>query len=132
MGQTDTWRTLGFESDITAVQLIAPTAVTNVTPVVWPSASTGIDMSGRGRRRILVVIDCNRTAQGVTFTVTESATTNGTYAAATTSGTLTKMTASGVQYVSVKFNPAKPFLRVTATGDNAATNITAGVTILYI
>ena len=132
MTQSDNWRALGFESDITAVQLIPPTQVTNTTPVVWPSASTGVDMSGRGKRRILAVIDCKRTAQGVTFTFTESATTNGTYAAATTSGTLTKMTASGVQYVSIKFNPAKPFLRCTATGDNAATDITAGVTLLYL
>lgn len=132
MPQSDTTRIIGFESDITAVQLIAPVQVTNVTPVVWPSASTGIDTSAKGKRAILLVIDCKRAAQGVTFTVTESATTNGTYAAATTSGTLDKMTASGVQYVSVRQNPAKKFLRVTATGDNASTDIIAGVTLLYI
>jgi hypothetical protein len=131
--KSDTWRTIGFEADfLTPVQVVAPVQVTNVTPVVWPSASTGVDLTLHGRHGILVVIMAKRTAQGCTFTVTESATTNGTYAAATTSGDLTKLTASGIQYVSVKYNPAKPFLRVTATGDNAATDFIIGVGILYI
>lgn len=130
MPVSDTWRVYGLEAEMMAAQIVKPTQVTNTTPVVWPSASTGYDLRLLGRRRPLIVINISRAAQGVTFTVTESATTNGTYAAATTSGTLTKLTADGVQYVTVKRNPAKPFIRVTATGDNASTDITAAITLI--
>jgi hypothetical protein len=120
----DTWRTLGFEDDLQVAQLVSPVQSTNTTPVVKPSASTGWDLSGYSRGRFLIIINALRTAQGATFTVTESATTNGTYTAATTSGDLTKMTASGVEYVSIVRNKAKPFVRLTFTGDNAATDFT--------
>jgi hypothetical protein len=120
----DTWRILGFEDDLEVAQLVTPVQSTNVTPVVKPSASTGWDLSAYDRGRFLIIITALRTAQGATFTVTESATTNGTYTAATTSGSLAKMTASGVEYVSIARNKAKPFVRLTFTGDNAATDFT--------
>lgn len=122
--KSDTWRVLGSEDDISVTQLVAPVQTTNVTPVVKPSASTGWDLRTYGRGTVLVIITAARAAQGATFSFTESATTNGTYAAATTSGDLTKMTASGCQTVTVLKNPAKPFLRLTITGDNAATDFT--------
>jgi hypothetical protein len=121
---SDTWRVLGYEDDINVVQLVAPVQTTNVTPVLKPSASTGWDLRTYGRGRLLILISALATAQGATFTVTESATTNGTYAAATTSGSLAKLTASGMVAITVKRNPAKPFLRLTITGDNAATDFT--------
>lgn len=132
MPKSDTWRLTGFEADIDAAQLLAPVqCASGTTPVVYPSASTGYDLRTLGTRgRYLLIIDIKRTAQGMTYTVTESATTNGTYAAATTSGSLAKVTASGVQHVSVKYNPAKPFIRVTATGDNAASDVIQGITVL--
>lgn len=128
--KSDTWRILGNEDDVSATQLVAPVQTTNVTPVVKPSASTGWDLRTYGRGRFTIVITALGAAQGITFTLTESATTNGTYAAATTGSTLPKMTASGVQVVSVKRNPAKPFLRLTATGDNAATDFTWSAVLL--
>ena len=129
---SDTWRTYGFEADFVAAQIVKPTQVTNVTPVLFPSSSTGYDLRLLGRRRPIVVITISRAAQGVTFSVTESATTNGTYTAATTSGSLAKMTADGVEFITVKRNLAKPFIRVTATGDNASTDITASIAVLGI
>jgi hypothetical protein len=132
MARSDTWRNYGFEADMSMVQVVAPVQTTNVTPVVWPSASTGIDTSTRGRKSILVIICAKRAAAGATYSLTESATTNGTYTACTTSGDLTKVVASGMQYVSVKPNPAKPFLRVTVTGDGASADHTTGVGILYL
>lgn len=127
---SDTVNVYGQEAQMVAAQIVKPTQVTNTTPVVWPSASTGYDLRLLGRRSALLVINISRAAQGVTFSVTESATTNGTYAAATTSGSLAKMTADGVEYVTVKRNLAKPFIRVTATGDNGSTDITASVTVI--
>jgi hypothetical protein len=120
---SDTVRILGFESGITAAHVIKPTHTTNTTPVVAPSASTGFDLTTIGRHALLLVISTAVTSNGVTYSVTESATTNGTYTAATTSGSLAKVTADGVLAVSVKRNPAKPFIRVTATGDNASTDV---------
>jgi hypothetical protein len=130
--RSDTWRVLGFEDDITAVQLVPALQTTNVTPVVKPSASTGWDLRTYGRGRFLIVINALRAAQGATFTVTESATTNGTYTAATSTGDLSKMTASGIQMVALKRNPAKPFVRLTITGDNAATDFTWTATLLVL
>lgn len=130
--QSDVWRIYGTEADMLAENIVKPTRVQNTTPVVFPSASTGYDLRTLGRRHPLIVISVARTANGVTFTVTESATTNGTYAAATTSGTLTKMSADGVEYATVKRNPAKPFIRVTATGDNASTDVTASIVIVGV
>lgn len=122
--KSDTWRILGFEDDLTTTQLVAPVQTTNVTPVVKPSATTGWDLRTYGRGRFLILITALRTAQGLTFTVTESATTNGTYTTATTSGSLAKLTASGMVCISIQRNWAKPFVRITATGDNAATDFT--------
>ncbi len=115
---------------MTAAQIVKPTQVTNVTPVVWPTSSTGYDTRLLGRGSPLLIINISRAANGVAFTVTESATTNGTYTAATTSGDLTAMTADGVEYVTVRKIPLKPFIRVTAPGDNASTDITAGVVVI--
>jgi hypothetical protein len=127
MVKSDNWRVLGFEDDLAVTQILAPTSVTGTTPAVGPSATTGIDLRTKGRKRFLIIAGGARTAAGMTITVTESATTNGTYAAATTSGDLTKMTASGVVAVSVKRNPAKPFLRVTATGDGGSADWIVGM-----
>jgi hypothetical protein len=132
MVYSDTWRVYGIEADMAAANIVKPTRVQNTTPVVWPSASTGYDLRLLGRKRPLLVISTARTANGVTYSVTESATTNGSYTASTTSGDLTKVTADGVTIVTVKRNPAKPFIRVTATGDNASTDVTASVVVVGV
>lgn len=119
MPRSDTWRAIGWEAGCTAALVTPPVAISTATPALFPSASTGIDTRNFPRQSVLLVIACKITTNGTTITVTESATTNGTYTAATTSGTLTKISADGTQYVTVLKNPAKPFIRVTSTGDNA-------------
>lgn len=132
MPRSNTWRTVGWEADIGEFSQISPTIVqiTGVTPVKWPSSSTGIDLSAKGRHSFLVLIQGIRAAHSETITITESATTNGTYNAATTSGTLTTMTATGTQYATVKYNPAKPFIRVTATGADASSDWVMSASLL--
>lgn len=132
MPHSDTWRTIGYEDDITVTQLVAPVQTTNTTPVVKPSGSTGWDFRTYGRGRALLIITAARAANGITFTVTESATTNGTYTAATIGGSLPKLSASGCQVITIQKNPAKPFVRLTATGDNASTDVTWSAVLVTI
>lgn len=125
---SDTVRVLGFEADVDVVQGLKPTAIADVTPVLGGA----IDTSAHPRRRILVACNLTRTSNGVTFAVVESATSGGTYTAATTSGTLTKLSLDGVRFISVKHNKAKPFIKVSATGDNATMDCVASATVLFI
>lgn len=125
---SDTVRIIGFEGDVTLVQAIKPTSIADTTPVL----SSAIDTRTYPRNRILVVCNLARTNNGVTFSVTESATSGGTYAAATTSGTLTKLSLDGVRYVTVQRNAAKPFIKVTATGDNGTMACIASASVLFI
>jgi hypothetical protein len=129
---SDTVRVYGQEAAFVASQITKPAAISGTTPVLWPSASTGYDTRLLGRTTPFIVINASRAANGATFTVTESATTNGTYTAATVSGSMAILSADGIRYCTVKRNLAKPFIRVTATGDNASTDLTASVTIFGI
>ena len=111
---SDTVRILGFESELAVVQSIVPVAyTTSSTPIV----STAIDRRLYPRQRLLVSISCaaDATSTGVTPTVTESATSGGSYTACTTVGTFAATNAAADQFVSVKMNQAKPWLKVTAT-----------------
>jgi hypothetical protein len=135
MPKSDTWRTYGWEGEIGGYVAVSPSMVqiTGATPVLYPTSSTGIDLSARPRRSsIVVLIRGVRTGGKETVTITESATTNGTYTAATTSGDLTQLAATGTQYCTVKYNPAKPFLRVTFTGDGAGADWIVSASILYL
>lgn len=111
----DTVRNLGFGADITAVLAIVPVAyTTSSTPVL----SSAIDTTSYPRARILVVASCkaDATSTGVTPTVTESASSGGSYTAATTgTETFAATNSATTQMVSVRRNPAKPFLKVTLT-----------------
>lgn len=110
----DTVRILGQEADISVVQAIVPIAyTTSSTPVL----SAAIDRRSYPRKRCLVMVSnkADATSTGVTPTVTESATSGGSYSACTITGTFAATTAAAEQFASVKFNPAKPFIKVTAT-----------------
>lgn len=124
----DTIRTTGFEAGLDAAVAIAPTAYTDDTPIL----SAAIDLtSAYPRARILVVGASTCTANGGAFTVTECATSGGTYAAATTSSSAA-LTAAGVQLVTVKRNDAKPFIKVTFTADNASGSGDASAEVVFI
>ena len=117
MGNENT-RNLGFEADITVVQTHAPQVIDDATPVL----SDAVDTGDYPRCRIMVIgnqKETTGTVHTMAMTVTESATSGGSYSACTVSGTLTAISADGIQWASVKRNIAKPFLKVTFTGSNA-------------
>ena len=124
----DTIRTTGFEAGLAVEVAIVPTAYTDDTPIL----SSAIDLStAHPRARILVVGAMDTSAHGGAFTVTECATSGGSYTAATTTST-DALTADGAQLVTVKRNLAKPFIKVTFTGDDASAAGTASAEVLYI
>lgn len=111
---SDTVRVLGFENDVDVVNAITPVAyTTSSTPILSAAINTG----SYPRKRILVVYQnaADATSTGVTVTVTESATSGGTYTAATKTGTAGAATAAGARYIAVQRNAAKPFIKVTCT-----------------
>jgi hypothetical protein len=121
----------GFEADITAVEAITPTVIQDDTPVL----SAAIDVRSYPRTRILLVAQYNEvgaTTHTMAFTVTESATSGGSYTASTTTGTLTASSADTVQWAAIKRNPAKPFLKITATGSHGDADGIASACVLFL
>ena len=127
----DTVRTVGFEGKFTPIIALAPQVIADATPVL----SAAIDLtSAYPRARFLLVAhtkETTPTAHTVTFTVTESATSGGSYAAATTSGTIV-LDADGAGVLSFRRNRAKPFVKVTATGSHADVDQIVSASILAI
>ena len=128
---SDTVRNVGFEADLRLVQMLAPQAIQDATPVL----SAAVDRKSYPRMRCLLIANVKEvtpTAHTIAFTVTESATSGGSYTAATTSGTLDALSADGNQYASIKFNKAKPFVKVTATGSHADVDVIVSAHLLFI
>lgn len=128
---SDTIRTTGFEADCTLVQAIAPRAITDDTPVL----SEAIDTRLYPRARMMLVAENKEngaTTHTIAFTVTESATSGGSYTASTTTGTLTAISADGVQWAAIKRNAAKPFIKVTATGSHTDVDVICAASILFL
>lgn len=128
---SETVRAIGFEAGVTLVQALKPQVIQDETPVL----SAAIDTTAYPRKRMLLIAEnteAGATAHTIAFTVTESATSGGQYTAATTSGTLTAISADGVQYASIRRNPAKPFIKVTATGSHADVDVISAASILFI
>ena len=126
----DTVKILGNEGDMTLVQAHVPQVIADATPVL----SSAIDTRSYPRKRILVMWtnkETTATAHTMALTVTESATSGGSYAASTTSGTLTAISADGVQWASVKRNSAKPFIKLTLTGSHADVDVIASAVVLF-
>ena len=125
-------RNMGLEADITVIQALDAQAIQDATPVL----SSAIDTTTYPRTRILLVAhskEVSDTAHTMAFTVTESATSGGVYTAATTSGTLTASAADSVtRSASIKRNPAKPFIKVTATGSHADVDVLVSAQVLFV
>lgn len=129
---SETVRNLGFESDITTVQALVPQALQDATPVL----SSAIDTRLYPRTRIVLVGQTHEvtgTTHTTAFTVTESATSGGSYTASTTSGTLTASAATDViRIATVRRNQAMPFIKVTITGSHADVDVLAEAHLLFI
>lgn len=124
-------RNIGYEGAISAVQALAPQSIADATPVL----SSAIDTNSYPRTRILLVAtnkEATATAHTIAFTVTESATSGGTYAAATVTGDLTAISADGVQFAAIKRNKAKPFIKITATGSHADVDVICSAVVLFL
>ena len=123
------------DAQVTTVQVMPATRVADATPVL----STDFDVRAYvpGARFLLVLnaFETNVANTGGTWTVTESATDGGTYTTASTTGSLAATPATAgnsVRTVSVKPNPAKPFVLVTYTGADANTEVDITATLVVV
>ena len=131
MAGNENIRNIGFEDRITAIQALAPQAIQDATPVL----SAAINTDSYPRARFLLVAEVKETtptAYTIGFDITESATSRGEYTAGVTSGTITGASSDTTLVGSYKRNPAKPFIKVTATGSNADVDVIVGCSILAI
>lgn len=129
---SDTIRNIGFEGQLEATLALEPQAIADATPV---DSSATLSFAAHPRKRALLmatVTETTPTTHTVAFTVTESATDGGAQTAATVSGDLTAVSADAVQFASIKRNPAKPFLRITATGSHADVDVIVSAAVLWI
>jgi hypothetical protein len=125
------------DEEVVATVLVAPTAVTDATPVV----STALDLRtfSPGARHELV-LEARADAAGNTggtWVVKESATSGGSYTTATTDGSLAATGAvanpTNVQRtVAVLPNPAKPWLKITFTGADASAEATVSALLVTL
>jgi len=122
---------VGLQSRMTLVQALVPQVINDSTPVL----SAAIDVRDYAASHLFLIAENKETTDTVhtiAFTVTECATTGGSYTAATTAGTLTAIAASGVQWASIKRNPAKPFIKVTATGSHLDVDVICAASVLFM
>ncbi len=127
----DTIRIQGQEADIDVVQALVAQDIQDATPVL----SSAIDMRDYPRKRaFLIATSAERTDTVYTmaFTVTESATSNGSYAAATTTGTLTAAATGQTRIAQIKRNSAKPFIKITATGSHADVDVIVSAQVIFM
>jgi hypothetical protein len=128
---SETVRNLGFESGIEIIQALVPQSIADATPVL----SAAIDTAAYPRKRFLVVWsnkEATATTHTMALTVTESATSGGSYTAASTSGTLTAISADGAQFASIRRNRLMPFLKITLTGSHADVDTISTAVVLAI
>jgi hypothetical protein len=128
---SDTIRNIGFEADITSIQAHKPQLLADATPIL----SAAIDRRTYPRTRCLVVFNMTEngaTAHTVAVTVTESATSGGSYTACTTAGTATALSADGIQWISVKPNAAMPFIKVTLTGSHTDVDAIVAASVVFL
>jgi len=131
---SETVRNLGFEADLAVVQALDAQAIQDDTPVLSSAIDTG--SAAHRRKRILLIAhskEVTGTAHTMAFTVTESATSGGTYTAATTSGTLTASADDSVTRVAtIRRNKAKPWIKVTATGGHGDVDVLVSAQVMFV
>jgi hypothetical protein len=124
------------DQQIQAVSVVPATRVTAVTPVL----SSVIDPSAYApNSRLQLVLSATGVgggSTGGTWSITESATSGGTYAAAAgVHGSLAATTAAAtttVRSVSINVNPAKPFVKAVFTGADSSTATDIAATLLVV
>lgn len=124
-----------LQNDIAPSVLIAPTAVVDATPVL--SGAVDVRSFAPGSRFYLVftATEDNAANTGGTFAVTDCDTSGGTYASATILGSLPATPAEAgtvVRECVLVPNPARPFVKVSFTGEDADTEVTITATLLVV
>lgn len=124
-----------FNQELDFATVVASTAVTGTTPVV----SDPLDMRSHPGKRVAFCIEIDADiAHGCTFAIKDTTVEadgtpeDTTWATAKTNGSLAKFTATGRTVVSVDVQEKRPFLQVTATGDNALSAGTFRVTAVFM
>lgn len=119
-----------FSGRLAVAQLINSTRVTDATPVSSTAFNRAALTAGVRVLLVLSAFETNVANTGGVWTVTESATSGGSYTAAALSTALTATPATAgndIQTTDVMPNSAKPWIKVTYTGAdaNAEVDITA-------
>lgn len=124
-----------FDKKVSYRGLIAASRVADATPV----ASTALDLStlGDGVQPVVLLkaFETNTGNTGGTWTITESATSGGSYSACTLSTALVATPASAgndVQITTIFPNAAKPWIKVTYTGADANAEVDVTAELLLV
>lgn len=124
------------DQQIQAVSVIPATRVVAVTPVLSSVIDPAAYAPNSRLQLVLAATGVGGGSTGGTWSVTESATSGGTYAAAqTVHGSLAATTAGAtttVRSVSVNINPAKPFIKAVFTGTDSATATDIAAVLLVV
>ncbi len=110
----DTIRIQGAEADMSAVVATAAVAYTTSSAAIL---GTAIDTTLYPAKRIFVIFNhaADATSTGVTLTVTESASSGGSYTASTKTGTVAASNSARATVVQVARNKAKPWIKTSIT-----------------
>ncbi len=125
----DTIRVQGAQADIDAVIATAPVAYTTSSAEVL---GTAVDTTAYPGKRLFVVFAhaADATSTGVTLTVKQSATSNGSFTAATKTGTVAASTSARTTVVQVQRDPTKPWIKTSITPAGGSGVISA--TLLFM
>ncbi len=125
----DTIRITGAEADMNAVVATAAVAYTTRSSEVL---GTAVDTTVYPGKRLFVIFNhaADATSTGVTLTVKESATSNGTFTAATKTGTVAASNSARATVVQVARNKSKPWIKTSITPAGGSGVISA--TLLFM
>lgn len=123
-----------LRNQVTVAQPIAASRVADATPVVSTAVNRSVDTPGTRYLLVLAAFETNTANTGGVWTVTESATSGGSYTAATTSTIAATPAEAGnnVQTVDVQPNASKPWLKVTYTGADANAEVDITATLIRV
>lgn len=120
---------------LTGVSALAATRVTDATPAASTPINLGSYPPGSRLVFVLQAFETNVANTGGTWTITESATSGGSYTAATVDEAPVATPASAgndVQVVTVLPNAAKPFVKATFTGADANTEVDVSAVAIIV
>lgn len=122
-------------NQLTVASHLAVSRLTDATVTAGTAFDTSSYAAGARFLLVLTAFQTNVANTGGAWTVTESATSGGSYTTATTGGTLTvPATTPGttVRTVDVTPNPLKPWVKATFTGTDATTEVDVVAAVVVV